>query len=80
MSNQENLTTEQRLPGVTDSELMSMIAWFEGDARPAPDKITRGHMARALRELQDRRDADDRRLGLRRPYEPIGFPGLRNGK
>lgn len=43
---------------VSNTELMSMLAWFEGDEKPSPDKITRGHMACALRELQKRRDAE----------------------
>jgi hypothetical protein len=45
---------------VTNMELASMIAWYEGDARPSGDRLTKGHMARALRELQDRRDAEQR--------------------
>jgi hypothetical protein len=60
----ESLPADQR---VTNSELMSMLAWFEGDEKPSPDRITRGHMARALRELQERRDAEQ----LRGLYQPV---------
>ena len=62
---------------VSNTELMSMIAWFEGEQQPSPERITRLHLARALRELQERRDAEQLR-GLHQPVldergKPTGY-------
>jgi len=64
---------------VSDVDLAALIRAYNAGG------ITHGFVSEileCLHELWDRRAADDARLGLKRsnPYEPKGFPALRDGK